>query len=611
MVKRSRLRSRSRSKGRLVLLLALAGIFLVMGLHFFKAPEDHVQEAFLAGIGNEGSESTSLLEKRGIIFDRNFKELAMTLDKVSVYADVRDVDTNEVVEQLGPILDQDSIELRKLLGSDYYKVWLAQNISQEKEESINELNLHGIYLHKKRARYYPEGQSAAHVVGFVGKGMGLAGVEYAYNTLLNKYGSALLASGATEVERSDADGNAEQYLVLTIDLKIQKMLEKYVEEVGQKNSNIRIGAMLMDTKTAEIIAQAVYPTFDPNSFHQYRKEDLENIFGHEIAVPATIRKLLWDASLIQNDFEQNREVVPWSIVSSRRDIGSQLRLWDNLGFNDPLATDFMQMRSVSAEKKETPHGLTTDFYDVVVEVATPLQLAAAISRLSIGGRLSVPHVVDRIAGKDGKVFKLSSEKDKEPVTPKVASEIRALLQAQMQPGPLSSGSLETAEISYTKKPVGREYVKNQIFFSLIPQQQPELMLFVFTQLSPFSPPSVETKSTFSLTKSVNKITTQVVAMQKVMSNLSDMMSAKEKQEMNFEMYGQTAKNVPPGEFVKAEYTGAMPDLKGMSLRKSLRLLKDLRLEIQITGTGVVVEQTPIAGRMVRENSLCRLMLKPH
>lgn len=582
-----------------------------MGLYFFEAPEDHFQEGSFADIGNENSESKNLLDKRGVIYDRNFKELAMTLDKVSVYADVRDVDTNEVVEQLGPILNKNSAALRKLLGSDYYKVWLAQNISQEKEELINELNLHGIYLHKKRARYYPEGPSAAHVIGFVGKGMGLAGVEYTYNTLLNKYGSALIASGATEIEKSGSAGSAEQYLVLTIDLKIQKMLEKYVEEVSQTNRNMRIGAMLMDTKTAEIIAQAVYPTFDPNTFHQYRTEDLENILGEEIAVPSKIRKLLWDASLLQKDFEQNRIVVPWSVVSSRRDIGSQLRLWDQLGFNDPFTADFVQIKSVSAEKKDGPHNIATDFYDVVAEVATPLQIAAAISSLSTGGAQSVPHVIDRIAGKDGKVFKLSSQQDKEPVNPQVAAETRALLKAQMQPGPLSSGTLETAEISYTRMSTGREYVKNQIFFSLIPQEQPELMLFVFTQFSPFSPPSVETKSTFSLTESVNKITTQVVAMQKVMSNLSDMMSAKEKQEMNFEMYGQTAKDVPPGEFVKAEYTGAMPDLKGMSLRKSLRLLKDLKLEIQISGTGVVVEQTPVAGRMVRENALCRLMLKPH
>lgn len=582
-----------------------------MGLHFFRVPEDQSQQAFFAGINTENTESKSLLDKRGIIFDRNFRELALTLDKVSVYADVRDVDADEVVEQLGPILDYDSAALRKLLGSDYYKVWLAQNISQEKEERISDLNLRGIYLHKKRIRYYPQGSSASHVIGFVGKGMGLAGVEYAYNTLLNKYGSVLLASGAKEVQKSGSAGNAEQYLVLTIDLKIQKILEKFVKEVGQKNSNARIGAMLMDTKTAEIIGQAAYPSFDPNAFHKYRKEELENILGKKVAIPPKIRKLLWDASLLQKDFEHYREVAPWSIVSSQREIGSQLKFWDHLGLNDPLKTDFIQMKNASEETQEMPHNVTADFYDLVAETVTPLQIASAINGLNIGGRRPVPHVIDRISGKDGKVYKLSASKDKEPVKLEVANEIRSLLQAQMQPGPLSSGTIETESIAFTKTPKGRDYVKNNLFVSLIPQEQPELMLFVFTQISPFSPSSVETKSTFSLTTSVNKITTQVVAMQKVMSNLSDMMSAKEKQEMNFEMYGQSVESVSQGEFVKAEFTGAMPDLRGMSLRKSLRLLKDLRLEIQISGTGVVVDQNPIAGRMVRENSLCRLVLKPH
>ena len=56
---------------------------------------------------------------------------------------------------------------------------------------------------------------------------------------------------------------------------------------------------------------------------------------------------------------------------------------------------------------------------------------------------------------------------------------------------------------------------------------------------------------------------------------------------------------------------AMPDLKGLSLRKSLRRLQDLKLEIQISGTGVVVEQNPRAGLQVERESLCRLVLKPH
>lgn len=615
MVKRSRLRNSTASKGRLILIVALAGSFLFLGLQHFMLQKNRVQESFFGDVGIQGEESSSLLDKRGVIFDRNFKKLAMTLDRVSVYADVRDVNVNDVITKLGPVLDLEQAELKKLLASDQYKVWLVKNISQQKEEIITELGLPGIHLYKKRARYYPHKESAAHVVGFVGDGLGLAGVEYAYNSLLNRYGSALLAAGAESIVPSISAGDTEQYIVLTIDLKIQRILENYVAELARNKGDVRIGAMLMDTKSAEIIAQAVYPTFDPNFFHEYGKEELQNIFTEQVRVPQKIRKLLWDASVLQSNYEKDETVVPWSIASPQRDIGSQLRLWEHLGFNDPLREDFAQEKDGYNANVETPKPLSADGYDAVVEVTTPMHIATAINSLSRGGTQAVPHLVDRIAGKDGKVLRLPATKEKQATAEQVAREIRTMMQAQMSPGPLSAGTFETESVHYTQTPQGRKYIKNNLFFSLIPVTEPELMLFVFTQLSPFppssSPANVETESTFSLTRSANKITTSVVAMQKVMANLSDMMSAEEKREMNFEMQGQLVENVEPGRFVEVDYIGTMPDLKGMSLRKSLRMLKDLKLEIQISGTGVVVNQNPVAGGQVRQNSLCRLMLKPH
>jgi len=96
-----------------------------------------------------------------------------------------------------------------------------------------------------------------------------------------------------------------------------------------------------------------------------------------------------------------------------------------------------------------------------------------------------------------------------------------------------------------------------------------------------------------------------------MSNLSDMMNVEEKNEMNFELHREIGQNVVVNDLVKTESLGTMPDLQGMSLRKSLRLLKDLKLEIQISGTGVVVAQSPHVGRRVKYGELCRLVLKPH
>lgn len=612
MGKRSRLRSRKKVNGRLIGVLVLAGIILSLGLYFFKAP----MRGSVAGVFADGldgvEDATGLLADRGEILDRNYKKLAITLEKVSVYADVRDVDKEEVSEMLGPVLEKKPEDLRHLLESEKYKVWLAKNISQQKEEKVLNLNLRGVYLHKKKVRYYPQKQSAAHVIGVVGKGLGLAGVEHTYNELLNKSGDVLLEEGAELLEEDKAAQQLDQYLVLTIDLKIQQILDSFVGELGKRYDDIRIGAMLMESRSGKIIGQAVYPTYDPNAFHEVGRTEHRNILAEPVRIPAEIRKLFWDASLLQGGFENNDMLLPWSVVANTRDIGSQLKMWDHLGLNDPLETDFIDAKNVVSDQGQPFQSDESNIYhDSVAETATPLHIAAAVNSLSLGGARVVPHVIDRLVGKNGRVYKLPSGKAEKAVGDRVAEEVRNLLAAQVKPGPLSSGQFETNFLSYAEVPEGRRYFNNSLMFSLIPQEMPELMLFVFTQLPPFTPSFVETKSKFSISESVNKITVPMVAMQKVMSNLSDMMSVEEKSEMNFEMQGKPVDYASESESEKLEIAGTMPDLQGFSLRKSLRILGELKLEIQINGTGVVVEQEPAAGRLIQADSLCRLLLKPH
>lgn len=612
MGRRSRLRSRSYLNGRLVGILVLAGILLPLGLYFFlpsiqKNSNDHFADGY-----RTGGDTTILLNDRGEILDRNYKRLAVTLDKVSVYANVREVDKDEVSEKLGPVLDKSVAEIRRLLDAQQYKVWLAKNISQQKEEKVINLNLHGVHLQRQKVRYYPQKESAAHVVGVVGKGLGLTGVEHTYNGLLNKSSTALLEDGARLLSVGEDENAVNQYLVLTIDLKIQQTLDKFVNELGQRQDDAFIGAMLMESHSGKIIGLANYPSYDPNVFYEAQGEKHRNILAEPIGIPPQIRKLLWDASLVQGHFEKDNMVLPWSAVANRRDIGSQLRLWENLGLNDPLATDFTTFDAMQYQKW---YAFFDDeihlYHDSVVDTATPLHLASAINSISQGGSQPIPHVIDRIVNKEGQVFQLSPMQSPEAVRSEVAREVRALLAAQLQPGPLASGQFETGFLSFQETAEGRRYLHNNLMFSLIPQEKPELMLFVFTQHPPFSPFSVETKSKFSIAASANQITVPMVAMHKVMSTLSDMMTIEEMHEMNFEMEKEIGQTTSADEVVEPTFAGTMPDLRGASLRKSLRMLGELKLEIQISGTGVVVEQEPAAGHLVPANSLCRLLLKPH
>lgn len=609
MVKRSRLRSGRRTKGRLVLFLAPAGVLLLLGLLFFEGPEEHAG----AGAADENQDiSVRLLESRGTIYDRSFRELAHNLEKVSVYANVKDVDAADVAHKLAPLLGKDPEQLRNIMKSEPYRAWLAKNITQEEELGVLQLGLKGVFLDRQTIRYYPEKKTGAHVVGYVGMGMGLAGIEHSYNSLSNRYKSGLLAAGAESIAEKAETETGERYLVLTVDVKIQRKLEKVVTELGRKKEGVRLGAMLMESKSGKVIGQAGYPSYDPNAFRQYNQEELDNILAEPVAIPEKLRKIFWDASLLQYSFEQDGATIPWSVEGRQRNLGSQLRLWERLGFNDSLDIDFIKQSTSNDGSFQQPAGEDVQSWiDSMVESATPMGIATALNGLYKGGRVPLPHAVDRIAGEDGDILKLNPGRKEKAVDAAVAEEIRNLLKAQMQSGPLSSRYLECSGLAYKDSSKGRRYRENRFYFSMIPHDAPELLLFVFAQFPPFSPSQEKTKSGFVIADAVKKEIVPMVAMEKVMSNLSDMMHVQEKQEMNFVSSKEKDVSSQLPQTKTAPAVAAMPDLKGLSLRKSLRRLQDLKLEIQISGTGIVVEQEPRAGLQVERESLCRLVLKPH
>ena len=588
-------------------MVVLAGLFLALGLHFFLRG---------GGLGADGpalqrgQKNEALLDNRGTIYDRNFKELALTLEKVSVYADVRDVSVDKAAPLLVPVLGMEEGLLRQKIEKEHYRAWLAKNISQEAEEEIDALALPGVYLHKERVRYYPQGKTAAHVVGFVGKSMGLAGVEHRYNTLLNTFGTGQ-GPVLREVNNSASIEGERRYLVLSLDIKVQKKLERLTEKLGRSREDVRIGALLMETASGRVIGQAGYPSFDPNNFKEYGWKELENIFAGTIPVPPMLEKLFWDASLVQSHLESTERVLPWSMLSPRRSLGSQLRLWDRLGLNDPLDVDFVKVQEMNSTAIPRMAQTGSDYYDSVVKRATPLHLALAVNSLLMGGNLPRPHVIDRIAAGDGRVFEPVAPERPPVVGNEAAAEIRRLVQTQMEKGPLASGSLETGVLSFVESGGQRRYLDNRLYISAIPAQKPEFMLFVFAQFPPFSPDRAETKGSFTIAETAERAIISMVAMEKVMSTLSDMMTAEEKNEMNFQLQDHIDSGVTVAEISKSDFLGTMPDLRGYSLRKSLRHLKDLRMEIQISGTGVVVDQRPAPGSRVRPGDFCRLVLKAH
>jgi len=174
---------------------------------------------------------------RGIIYDRNLKQIAVTLDRVSVYARKQELESIEkTVQVLAEILSRDEKDLQQQLESSALRVWLAEGISLEQEIAIKSKRLSGVYLQKEEKRFYPNGSQAAHLIGYAENGIGLAGIEHYYDRLL--------ASRKRQTKEQPLVNSPED-LVLTLDLKIQDILDKIVEEIVKQQKVRQVLAYAM------------------------------------------------------------------------------------------------------------------------------------------------------------------------------------------------------------------------------------------------------------------------------------------------------------------------------------------------------------------------------
>lgn len=215
--------------------------------------------------------------KRGTIYDRNMKALAQSASVDTVCATPREIaegkNTDKVASDLAEILDMTKEDVLKIITKKSSYEIIKRKIEPEQSAKIRELNYKGIYLTEDSKRYYPYGNFAAHVIGFVGSdNQGLNGIEMVYDKYLKgEPGRIITAKNALG---SDMPYKYEKYInaqngvnvVLTIDEVIQHFAEKELEAAVEKY-NVKNGAacIVMNAKTGEILAMATKPDYDLNS----------------------------------------------------------------------------------------------------------------------------------------------------------------------------------------------------------------------------------------------------------------------------------------------------------------------------------------------------------
>ncbi|MGL4208426.1 MAG: peptidoglycan D,D-transpeptidase FtsI family protein, partial [Candidatus Adiutrix sp.] len=244
---------------------------------------------------------------RGEIFDINGEKLAASLAVPSVYADASVINNpGELAEQLAEILDIDQDALFEKLDTTRKFVWIKRRITAHEAEKISQLNVYGLNLSREYRRTYPNGQLAANFLGFVGvDGNGLEGLEKALDGQLKAGTEKIKAKrdnlGRIMVESSQDEliQNQGATVVLTLDRRIQYITEKALVRAAQTHGAKSGMALVVEPKTGAILAAAVWPTFDPNSYNSYPIEDRRNRIVTDPFEPGSTFKVFVAAAALE------------------------------------------------------------------------------------------------------------------------------------------------------------------------------------------------------------------------------------------------------------------------------------------------------------------------
>jgi len=254
--------------------------------------------------------------KRGTIYDRNEKELAIESEASSVYAVPASISNREeAAKKLARSLDMSEKAIRKKLGTSNSFVWLRRKIDTETAEKIKRLHLKGIEFISEGKRFYPENGLASQVIGLAGlDNQGLSGIENYFDTVLrgktekairrkDGFGREVIAAGTSWEWEGAGYG-----VVTTIDRVIQYIAEAELRKAYNETKAKLATIIVQDSQTGEILALANFPCFNGNesSPERYKYLEIPSVSG--IFEPGSTFKPIVAAALLEEKLVRLEDV---------------------------------------------------------------------------------------------------------------------------------------------------------------------------------------------------------------------------------------------------------------------------------------------------------------
>jgi cell division protein FtsI (penicillin-binding protein 3) len=259
--------------------------------------------------------------RRGILYDRNMRELAMTVQVDSIYAVPTEIEDKEgAAQKLAKLIHYDpsdtqtaESEIARRLKEGHGFAWVARRVKPQVATSVKALNLKGVYFQKEFQRFYPNTQMAAQALGYVGlDDNGLGGLEQKYDTRLHGVpGRVFTAMDARRHVLGSVEHEPEpgQNLQLTIDENIQYMAEKALDHVMATTHADNGTVVVQDVHTGQILALAIRPTFDPNDFRHTTPALLKDHAVSDVYEPGSVFKLVTYSAALDSNMAKPDDMI--------------------------------------------------------------------------------------------------------------------------------------------------------------------------------------------------------------------------------------------------------------------------------------------------------------
>ena len=578
---------------------------------------------------------------RGLILDRNGVVLANNLTTTSLVLVPNQIkDKKKTTEELSKVLNVSYKDMYKHVNkkTSIERVHPeGRRLSYEVANKINDLKLPGVYLVKEAKRNYPYKNMLSHTLGYVGiDNQGLSGLELQYDKYLTG------ESGAIKYF-SDAKGNklnlSDVYLEpqdgmniqLTIDINIQKSLERELNNVVDMFNPDMALAIVMDPNTGEILGMASRPDYDPNNYKNYSQEVLSrNLPIWATYEPGSTQKIITTAAAVEEkvvDLDKDTfydsgsvkvdtakikcwkagghghqtfmEVLQNSCNPGFVKMGQMLgkeRLFsylDKFGFGNKTGVDlngegkgiiFPLSRVGNVELATTAFGQGIS--------VTPIQQVTAVSAVVNGGKLYKPYIVKSIEEKETGTTIMENKRTfvRQTISEETSKTMRRALENVVAKGGGKRAYIDGYRIggktgTAQKVENGVYLVNNYImsFMAVVPANDPKAVLYVAID----NPKHTAMLSSYTTTPVARRILLDII-------DALDIKKQTDQIEKELEWSDKPVYDVP--------------NVIGMDKKEATKALQNFTVEYSGNGDKVV-SQSPEAGTRIEEKSIVRLLLQ--